>query len=291
MSTELVVIGEQGQQAIQAGGLGLGSRLFKLQPATIEVVQKMTRQEGAIPGKLRVTATNEHYDEMQVVMMFEPVEQRAYFEGDDFASASKLCFSLDNLRPHAKAQIPQAMACGYYNEKGYYVSQCTKADWATYRVTKAKADLPKCRNYWHLVLADRVTQLPYYLNVKGASIAGFTKAMQSVARLIALMQASGKKPNIFDVSFKLYVTQEKGAPNYILGFKEFAPLKEEDRDAFGAIFLDFAARKAQGGVAEQEEAVAETAEVEASATEAPAGTIPAAVLQGTALPKQEVITI
>src|ERR1700688_2739064 len=124
MSTDLVVIG---QQSIQAGGLGLGGRLFQLKPATIEVVQKLTRQEGAIPGKLRVTATNEHFDEMHVVMLFEPTEQRAYFEGDDFTRDSKLCFSLDNLKPHEKAAVPQAMACGYYDSKGRYVAQCKRA--------------------------------------------------------------------------------------------------------------------------------------------------------------------
>lgn len=295
MSTDLVHIGD-GSQSIQAGGIGLGGRLFQLKPATIEIVQKMTRQEGAIPGKLRDTSCNQHYDEMHMVMLFEPTEQRAYFEGDDFTRDSKLCFSLDNLKPHDKAKIPQAMACGYYNAQGRYVTQCAKADWAKYRQTKLKADMPKCRNYWHLVLADRLTQLPYYMNVKGASIAVFEKAMQQVARLIGLMQANGEKPNIFDVSFKIYVTQEKGAPNYILGIKDIARLKPEDREAFGAIFLDFAQRRQQGLVqdaAASEDAVvaASTAAVEASATEAPSQGIPFAQVVGSSVDKNEPITI
>lgn len=281
MSTDLVHISPQ-SQAIQAGGLGLGGKLFQLKPATIEIVQKMTRQEGAIPGKLRVTSSNTHFDEMHVVMLFEPVEQRAYFEGEDFTADSKLCFSLDNLRPHDKAKVPQAMACGFYDKNGRYVNQCPKGSWETYRKSKLKADMPKCRNYWHLVLADRVTQMPYYLNVKGASIKGFERAMQDVARTIALMQANGETPNIFDVSFKLYVTQEKGAPNYILGIKDVAPLKKEDRPAFGAIFMDFSSRRAQGLV--QDAATSEEAAVEASVTEQPAGVvIPAGPLTNTAM--------
>ena len=287
MSTDLVVLG---QQSIQAGGLGLGGKLFQLKPSYIEIVQKMTRQEGAIPGKLRVTSTNQHFDEMHVVMLFEPAEQRAYFEGDDFTRDSKLCFSFDNLKPHDKAKVPQAMACGYYNSKGQYIAQCEKAKWDKWRTTKLKADMPKCRNYWHTILADRVTQLPYYFDIKGASITAFTNAMQNVARVIALMQANGENPNIFDVSFKLYVTQEKGAPNYILGIKDVAPLAKEARKDFGALFLDFASRRQQGQVEDQVTAEATdvaqaTAAVEASVTEVPAGVV---LPTG---PKQDVITI
>jgi hypothetical protein len=110
------------------------------------------------------------------------------------------------------------------------------------------------------------------------------------------MQANGEKPNIFDVSFKIYVTQEKGAPNYILGIKGIAPLKKEDRAAFGALFLDFAAQRAQGNVLDNEQAEAADASaavnaVAASVTEAPAEVvIPTGPLTGTAT-KPEVITI
>ena len=287
MSTQLVQIDPQ--QALVAGGVGLDSDLFKLRPATIEIVQKTTRQEGAIPGKLRVTATNEHFDEMQVAMLFPPVEQRAYFEGEEFTKESKLCFSLDNLKPHDKAAIPQAMACGFYNSKGQYITQCPKADWSKYRLTKARADMPPCRNYYHVILADRATQMPYYLNVRGTSIDPFKTAMQNVARLIAKMQAAGQKPNIFDISFKIYPvsqTTKKGV-YYTFGFKDFAPIAVDDRAKFGDLFLDFAARRAQGLVQDAATSeAAETATVEASATEAPAGPI-----VGTAVGKEEVITI
>jgi hypothetical protein len=278
--------------AIQAGGIGLSGRLFQLKPSTIEIVQKMTRQEGAIPGKLRDTATNVHYDEMQVVMLFEPVEQRAYFEGDDFSKDSKLCFSLDNLKPHEKAAVPQAMHCGHYDPKGRYVAQCKRADWTAYRKVKIKENLPKCRSYWHLVLADRLTKLPYYFNVKGKSIAAFEVAMQRVASIIALMQASGETPNIFDVSFRIFVTQEKGAPNYILGVKDIAPLAKEARADFGALFLEFSSRRAQGqvqdAVASEEAAVAKAiGDANDSVAEVPAGVFH----QGTVVGPSEVITI
>lgn len=258
MSTQLVVLG---QTDIQKGGLGLMSKAFQVKPSTIELVQKMSRAEGAVPGKLRITDTNQHFDEMQVVMLFEPVEQRAYFEGNEYSKDSKLCFSLDNVEPHEKAKVIQAAKC----------SACPKASWEKYRQTKDRADIPKCKEYWHLVLADRVTKLPYYLNVRGTSIAPFLKAMGVVAKMIHLMRASGQNPNVFDISFKIYpVAQEKGT-YYTLGFKDIAPLKMEDRAEFGALFLDFANRKANSQIAQEEEeaAVATAATVDAAIIEAP----------------------
>jgi hypothetical protein len=235
-----------------------------------------------------VTQTNEHFDEMQVAMLFPPVEQMAYFEGDDFSKEAKLCFSLDCQKPHDKAAVPQAMACSRIDEKtGRRIIVCPKADWSKYRQTKVRADMPKCKNYYHVVLADRATQMPYYMNARGASIEPFKQAMQNVARLIAKMQAAGQKPNIFDVSFKIYPVEQKTTKGvyYIYGFKEFAPIAVEDRAKFGDLFLDFAARRAQGLV--QDAAASEdAAAVEASVAEAPSGT-----LVGTVVSKDEVITI
>jgi hypothetical protein len=248
MGTELVVLG---QTDIMKGGLGLNSKAFQMKPSTIELVQPTSRAEGAIPGKLRISDTGQHYDEMQVVMLFEPVEQRAYFEGQDFNKDSKLCFSLDNVAPHDKAKVPQAMTC----------ANCPKASWEKYRQTKAREDLPKCKEYWHLVLADRVTKLPYYLNVRGTSIAPFIKAMGVVVKMIHLMKAQGQSPNVFDISFKIYPTKKPGEAYFTLGFKDIAPLAAEARPDFGAIFLDFANRKANAVSNEEEDAtpVAENA--------------------------------
>jgi hypothetical protein len=262
MSTDLVVLG---QSDIQKGGLGLNSKAFQIKPSNIEVVQKMSRALGAVPGKLRISDTGEHYDEMQVVMLFEPVEQRAYFEGQDFSKESKLCFSLDNQKPHDRATVPQAMSC----------ANCPKASWEKYRQTKAREDLPKCKEYWHLVLADRVTQLPYYLNVRGKSIDPFKKAMGVVVKMIHLMKAQGQSPNVFDISFKIFSVPDKSNTYYTLGFKEFAPMKPEDRAKFGEIFLDFANRKALNQIAAEEDEVATETEtaVNAAVTEQPASAV------------------
>lgn len=247
-----------GQGDLQKGNLGLGSKLFKLQPATIQLTQKMTQGEGVIPGKLRIKETAQYFNEMQVVLLFEPVERRSYFEGEDFSPENQLCFSLDNIQPHPKAKVPQAMYC----------NGCPKADWTKFRTTGNKLDVPKCKNYWHNMVIDRVTKMPYYLDIKSTSIKPYMAAMQNVARLVAQMQSQGKTPNIFDISFKIYPVSEKGGQYYTFGFKEFAPISDADREEFGSIYLDFANRRVQPqDEIETAQVTQETKEVESSIVE------------------------
>jgi hypothetical protein len=297
MSQDLVVLNSN--QALAQGGLGLDSRLFKLKPATLELVQSTTKQEGAIPGKLRVTATNEHFEEMKVVMLVPPIEQRAkYKKGKDFSRDAKECFSLDNVQPHAKAKNPPALYC----------ATCPAGDinWEKWRKTKDPADLPSCSKYWHLALADRTTQMIYYFNVKGTSITYFEQAMQNLARLINQMEmnvraenkqlkaaydkavaetpADGQKPeapvykpmpNIFDITFTIYPVKSKDDV-FVVNFKNFLALRPEDRSEFGALYLDFVTRKAQGNVATAEESEAEAAAANAAVTGPPSASAPAA---------------
>jgi len=266
MSENLVKV--QPNQALVLGGLGMSnSRLFQLRPATIELVQKTSRQEGAIPGKFRITSTNEHFDQMRVVLLAQPIEQRVYYlKNNEFSNNSKLCFSLDAVRPHPRAKEPQAINC----------SVCSKGDscWKKWYETHKPEDLPPCKKYWHCVLADRTTQMIYYLNIRGTSIAPFEQSMQNLARLFAAMTANvnlhNKKlaegqepmpmPNLFDITFTLFSHQkEKGGP-WNIGCKDFAQLKPEDRKEFGALFLEFEERRRQGNVQDaavsEEEAVA-----------------------------------
>jgi hypothetical protein len=293
MSTQALATIEPAQlaTAVATGGIGFKNPLFLPKPATIELVQKTTRQEGAIPGKLRITSNNEHLDELHVVLLDEPRPQMACFEGDEFSQSSKICFSTTCDTPHELAQIPQALRCSIIkNGKRIYV--CKKADWSKYRQTKKREDMPKCREYYHLILIDRVLKLPYYLNVRGTSLDNFRVAMQEVGRLALKMQAAGENPNIFDISFKIFprpVTDKKGV-YYVLGFKDYAPIKKEDREKFGALYMEFLKRRtAFQEEAEAQEAAAEAEAVSADTTEAPA--TPAVPLVGTVVPKDEVITI
>ncbi len=290
MSTELTVLNSQ---ALAQGGIGLDSSLFKLKPSTLEIVQRTSRQEGAEPGRFRDTATKDHYDKMEWVLLTNPVLQRAYYpKGSEFGRDSKLCFSLDNVQPHKAAKEPQAMYC----------ATCPKGSWDNYRKTRDSKDVPTCKEYYHLVVADRATQMPYYFNVKGLSIAPFKQGMQNIARMIAALQANIKAlnkanpsdlkpmPNIFDIKFPVSITSQNTATGiaYVLVVGKPMQLNAEARAEFGALYLDFANRRAAGNVqsAEESEAIAESLVSEAPAREEVAAVV--GPIAGVVLPKSDI---
>src|SRR6185295_9870331 len=265
MSEALTTI-EQGQP-MQISGIGMGAAIFKARPQNLELVQRTTRQEGAIPGKFRVIATNEHMDEIRVVLLAVPLEQREWYSGAEFSKDSKQCFSLDNVQPHPKAKNPPALYC----------ATCPKGDinWEKWRKSHKAEDLPPCSMYYHLYLAERTTQTQYYFNVKGTSVMPFKNAMETqmgplLQKILADIRAKNKVrgytfvpsknifvdtpdfvvpegktkepalplPNIFDVSFTMFVTsREKGGPP-VLGVKDFKLMNDADRAEFGALYQE-----------------------------------------------------
>jgi hypothetical protein len=231
------------------GGIGFntGSRLTRLKPANVELVQNMTKQEGAIPGKFRITATNQHLDSLHVVLLDEPGEQRAYFEGGKFTKEARLCYSMDSLKPSDNAQVPQAMVC----------ATCPKQSWARWNQAKQRGEKdlqkykPECDRYWHLILVDRVLKAPYYFNVRKTAVKHFEKAMQGMAYMAATLKSQGHNPNIFDFSFKILAKKEQGQSYYVPVFTDFAFMGEEDRKEFTGIFLAYQTAKAAAKAASQ----------------------------------------
>ena len=221
MSDALVVLNNQTDLAV--GGIGLDASLFKLKPATLEIVQRTSRQEGAEPGRFRDTSTGVHYDKMEWVLLMNPAKQRAAFHKGDFSRDSKFCFSYDNVSPSKFSKEPQAPFC----------ATCPMGSWEKYRSTGDSKDVPVCKEFWHLILADRATQMPYYFNVKGLSITPFQQGMQNVARLVAAIEANVKvenkeiakqnaiegaiqkalkpRPNLFDIKFPVSITSQTTA--------------------------------------------------------------------------------
>lgn len=214
---------------------GVGASFFQklLKPGNIRIQQPTSKAEGTV-GMLRISETGQEFKEMQLVLLFEPVTRRSLYEGDDFSADNLICFSLDNVAPHKNAKVPQAMEC----------VGCEKGSWARYRETNDRRDIPPCRSYEHLLVVDRITQLPYYLDVRGTSLdkqlqQGYWRGMQNIARLMALAQSQHQNPSVFDFSFTLFTNKVQGKPYYTLGFKDFALIKEEDRAKFGNIYLQF----------------------------------------------------
>jgi hypothetical protein len=303
---KLVVLNNSNPLAM--GGVGLGSALFKAKPSYIQLVPKSTRQEGAIPGTFRISSSGERIgvtdangnvikDEFKAVLLAVPQEQREYYlnDGKTYSKDMKECFSLDNVQPHSKAKAPPAMFCG----------TCPMGDinWKKWREGGKTPDLlPKCQMYYHLFIAERSTQTPYNLDVKGKSVLVFKTAMETqMSGLLAKIQANavminksrGYKlnkntnvfefvglpegvteqvapeplPNIFDIVFTVYSTKKDG--DIVMGFKDFARMKAEDRQEFGGLYAEFLQRKQERaeqaalteGVSEEEQGNAAVTEV------------------------------
>lgn len=188
MSEELAVV----NQTLQMGEVGMGASIFKARPSQIELVHKTSRQENVKFGEFRVNSTNEHLGSViRVVLLAVPQQQREWFKDPNvFNKENKVCFSLDGINPHPRAAAPPAMFC----------KTCSKGDinWVAWNKNKIAANLPPCGAYWHLLLADRNTQTPYFLNIKGKSALPFRQAMEQqmsglLAKVFANVRAENKK--------------------------------------------------------------------------------------------------
>lgn len=248
--SELVQITDNSLATNFAGGFNFGgdSGVFRLKPAQVELQQKTSRSEGSQEGKFRNGLTGEHYDSIHAVLIFMPTESRSCYENDNDFGVPPLCYSMDAKRPSDNAKQPQALSC----------SSCKQSDWSRWKKTKAKDDLPKCKNRWNMFVVDRETQIPFKIAVRGKSIAPFLAAMATIRSMAEKYRAKhGKYPELHDFSFKITTLRKvdnKGV-YYVMVFSDIAMIREEDREAFGALYLEFAKQREQY---QQDEEIADT---------------------------------
>ncbi len=287
MANELVVLNNN--TAIQEGGLGVdfSSKLFELKPANLFIVQNNTNIAGAVKGNLRIAETGDEFDHMYATLLVMPTEQRQYHIGNpgelNRTPENLMCFSNDMVAPHPKARIPQAVTC----------ATCARADWEPWREYKEKnngqtnkALIPPCDAHYKALLIDEKYKLPLAMYIRSKAKDPFEQGMQNLARVIAMMKAEGKNPNIFDVRFKIstkVITTGKFT-SYVPVFSEFTQLTEEQRAGFGAVYLQYIAQKNKK---QDAEAQAE-AEAEISATNE---SVDASVVEGEYVGEDKTIVI
>jgi hypothetical protein len=257
-NTGLVILGQEPQDtalAVKQGGLGLdfGSKLFQLKPATININQPSTQAEGAIKGKLRVSETGDQFDEMFVTLLLMPVEQRSYYVGEpgqlNRTPDNLHCFSRDMLTPDLSAKYPQSPTC----------KSCPKQDWTKWRNTKAKADIPPCDAYYYALFIDTVYKMPLQMFLRSTGKKPFEAGMQQLARTFAKAKATGSNPNIFDIGFRLGTKMIQTGKNqsWIPTFSDFRKIEDDEREAFGDIYLQYINRGKQSDEEAQAQAEAE----------------------------------
>ena len=256
--SELVVLNNQ--TTIQQGGLGVdfgNSRLFQLKPASLFIVQSSSKIEGATKGSLRIAETGDEFKEMYATLLVQPTEQRQYHIGEasemNRIPENLMCFCNNVIRdssnrelsgPDPRAKIPQAMKC----------QGCARSSWDQWKEYKeknngktSKALIPPCDAHYKALLIDEKYKLPLAFYVRSKGKEEFEQGMQNLARVIAMQQAEGKRPNIFDVRFKVSTKLvTKGQFSwYVPVFSGFTPVTDEQRQQFGAVYLQYAAQKAQ----------------------------------------------
>lgn len=249
-------------------GLDFGSKLFRLQPATININQKTTQAEGAIPGKLRITETGQQFDDMTVTLLVMPEERFDYYVGEagnlNRSKDNLMCFARPEegssgtpIRPHKNAKFPQAVSC----------STCPKKDWTKWRQTKKKEDIPPCESFYYAVFIDTVYKLPLRMYVRSKARKPFEAGMQELARKLKLMQSQGLNPNIFDIKFKLGTEKilTNNLPSYVPKLSEFKVITDDEKAAFGDIYLNFinqGNRQAEAEAADQIDAANQVIDAE-----------------------------
>jgi hypothetical protein len=233
--------------ASPSGGmsLNLNSKLFKLKPVTLNIVQPNSQAEGALPGKLRISETGQQFDFMNVVLLLEPLEQRAFYEGEpgslNRSSENLVCmcrhvtrdeFERETSGPDKAARIPQSFKC----------HGCANASWEEWRKTKRKEDLPSCDLYYKVLMLDTVLRLPIQMFIRSKSKQTFEAAMQNLARTYAMLKSQGVSPSWYDIQFKLRTKKivTGKLPSYVLDFADFHTITPEEREEFGPIYQQFA---------------------------------------------------
>lgn len=246
MSTGLTVINNKVN--LQQGGVGIdfSNKLFALKPATLGIVQKNTTIEGAVTGNLRISDTGDQFESITAVLLQMPTEQRQYHIGNpgelNRIPENLVCYSRDLIKPDIKSKIPQAVDC----------SHCSRSSWEEWRQYKEKnngqankALIPPCDSSYYLAILDTKYQLPLQMFIRSKARDTFESGMQNLARVIAMGKAQGKSPNIYDVSFEIstkLITTGKFT-SYVPIFTNFKFITDEQKEAFGAVYLQYIAQK------------------------------------------------
>ena len=281
-STALVV---PTQAAIQIGGLGVDftNPLFRIQPATVSITKE---------GQFKVSDDGGLFEEMFVTLLDMPNESRAYYinpnDEEMFRNPENLmCFSTDMIEPSEKSKVMQAPKC----------AGCPRSNWEPYRNAKArgvigkqlKALIPPCDPAYRVELIDTVYKMPLRMYIRSTRRAPFEEGMSKVARQIAMMQAQGKNPNIFDVRFRMSLKLEVKGPYryYVPVFTDIKAVTNEEREAFGDVYIKyiqfkqaFASQKTDTSAEAEIAAASAALDAEMTTPEAPATAASAGPLDG-----------
>jgi hypothetical protein len=176
---------------------GFSANIFKIRPAPLEIVQRMSKSTsaGALVGHFYDTKTGTNLKELTVVMAALPQDNRVLMPPGDLGG-KPLCKSRDAITPIMDDDrlTPMSPKC----------ATCDHSSWTKWHKNgKRREDIPGCRQQVDFIFVERETLLPFRMNVHGSSLKPFREKMEGVARLAKVLMAQGKNPEPYWFSMKL----------------------------------------------------------------------------------------
>lgn len=237
MSTELAILNNPPAGEIQT--YGFSANIFKIRPAPLEIVQRMSKStsSGAVPGHFYDTKTGTNLKELTVVLAALPQDQRVLLPPGDLGG-KPLCRSRDAITPVLDDDRlnPMAPSCAV----------CEHSSWARWHKNgKKREDIPGCRQQVDFIFVERETLLPFRMNVHGTSLKPFREKMEGVARLAKVLISQGKNPEPYWFSMKLGLVERSNAKGQWseLSISNIAKLPDEDIAKFEQAFKDVMSNK------------------------------------------------
>lgn len=228
MSTAIVT--QNTQHDIELANATMAATGFedvRLKPTNIELVQRTSRVEGAIPGKLRDVLTGAHFDTIEAVPL-RIFKGRVMFPPGGDLNAEPICRSNDGVVPSKFAKFPQAANC----------KACPKGQWVN-------GQKPACSEKWRVLLINRETGLPRYLTVGGMSLKPLKLLTEQIKQDIEMAKYKGQIRLPYGYAFTIgsqFVQGQKGS-YYILKFTDVKYMSNPDE--FGPLFKEYVMRSNQ----------------------------------------------
>lgn len=237
------------QTALVAGGQGFEDS--EILPSYIELVQRTTQVDGAIPGKFRDKESNQHFDTIELIPLQFSTSRVLFPPGGDL-NQEPLCRSSNGITPALNVIQPQASSC----------STCAQSDWSNY-VKGSGQGMPGCKEKMRLLFIDRETQLPYYLTVGGRSIQPMRSFKRTLDKYYQIAKAKSEALNIYDFTTTIKALPIKGPKGsyFVATFDPPKRVRAEDLGKFGPLYQQLVNRR-NAAVAAAAAAAAEEAEYE-----------------------------
>jgi len=185
-----------------------------LKPAEFELVQFMSKTEGAIPGTLRNRRTGEHFKELRVVPVKYWQGRVLFPPGNDF-TAKPMCKSFNGVEPiQGENLVPQS-------------PKCITCDFGP-RSWKNNKTPPRCKETYRWLMIDVESGLPFFLTVKGTSIKATKQVINALKEYCIKARIKGDNRNLYDfvLTLKPLYETSKNGKWYSVTYTDIAKIAE-----------------------------------------------------------------